>query len=166
MSRNLVNFVVFQIGWFCSVVGAAKGWTFLGPAVVAAIVGFHLVRSPEKVREAKFLFGVAVMGTVVDSLLAASGLVAYRGAYGIGWLAPAWITAMWLNFGTTIRVSLSWLAQRYTLAAALGIIGGPLTYLAAARLGAVALTPPHWSLTVLALTWGAVLPFLFWMSKK
>jgi hypothetical protein len=73
---------------------------------------------------------------------------------------------MWLNFGTTIHVSLSWLAERYTLAAALGVIGGPLTYLAAARLGAVDLTPAHWSLTALALTWGAVLPFLFWMSKK
>jgi hypothetical protein len=166
MTGNLVNFVAFQVGWFSSVVGAGRGWTFLGPAVVTAVVVLHLIRSSEPVREAKFLFAVALVGTVVDSLLTASGLVVYRGGYGVSWIAPAWITAMWLNFGTTIHASLAWLADRYVVSAALGAIGGPLTYLGAARLGAVDIIRPTWSLMALGLTWAAVLPFLFWMSKK
>jgi hypothetical protein len=55
---------------------------------------------------------------------AASGLLAYEGGYGIGWIAPAWITGMWLNFGTTIHASLAWLSDRYLVAAVLGAIGG------------------------------------------
>jgi hypothetical protein len=166
MTGNLVNFVAFQVGWFSSVVGAGRGWTFLGPAVVAAVLVLHLVRSSAPVREARFLVAVAVIGTAVDSLLAASGLVVYRGGYGVNWIAPAWITAMWLNFGTTIHASLAWLADRHRVAGALGAVGGPLTYLGAARLGAVDIVRPTWSLIALGLTWAAVLPSLFWMSKK
>ena len=165
MAGNLVNFVAFQIGWWCSVVGAGKGWTLLGPAVVTVVVILHLVRSPEPAREAKFLFAVALIGTAVDSGLAASSLLAYKGGYGIVWIAPAWITGMWLNFGTTIHASMGWLADRYILAAVLGAIGGPLTYRAGASLGAAELIHPQWSLVALGLTWAAVLPLLYWLGS-
>jgi hypothetical protein len=124
------------------------------------------MRSEEPTREAKFLAVVAVVGTVVDSLFAASGLLAYQGGYGLNGIAPAWITGMWLNFGTTIHTSLAWLADRVALAAILGAVGGPLTYMAGARLGAADLLHPPWSLIALALAWAVVLPFLYWVSKK
>jgi hypothetical protein len=165
MSRNLINFVAFQIGWFSSVVGASRGWTFLGPAVVLAIVVYHVARSHEPVRELKFLVVVALLGTAVDSFFAASGLVVYRGGHAIAWIAPAWITAMWANFGTTIHASLGWLAKSYSLAAVFGAVGGPLTYAAAARLGAAEINESWWGLAALGLAWGIVLPFLFWLSK-
>lgn len=166
MTGNLVNLVAFQIGWWCSVVGAGRGWMFLGPVVVAAVVILHLVRSPEPAREAKFIAAVAFVGTVVDSLFAASGLLAYQGGYGVPWIAPAWITGMWLNFGTTIHASMSWLSDRPVLAAALGAVGGPLTYKAGASLGAAELIHPQWSLIALGIAWAVVLPFLYWVSKK
>jgi hypothetical protein len=166
MAGNFINIVAFQIGWWCSAVGAGRGWTVLGPAVVVAVVIVHLVRSSDPLREAKFLAAVAVVGTVVDSFFAASGLLAYQGGYGMDWIAPAWITGMWLNFGTTIHASMGWLSGRPVLAAALGAIGGPLTYLAGARLGAAELLHPQWSLIALGIAWAVVLPFLYWISKK
>ncbi len=36
--RLLLNFAAFQIGWFACVLGAANGFPWLGPVVVAAVV--------------------------------------------------------------------------------------------------------------------------------
>jgi hypothetical protein len=166
MGGNLLNFVAFQIGWLSAVIGAGKGWPFLGPIVVAVVVALHLWRSPRRSREVQFLIIVALLGTMVDSLLSAFHLVSYRGGHGTTWIAPAWITAMWLNFGTTIHASLGWLARRYILVAFLGAVAGPLAYRAAAGLGAVELLRPFWSLSLLALTWAVVLPLLFWLSQQ
>jgi hypothetical protein len=105
------------------------------------------------------------MGTFLDSLLALSGLVSYRGGYSLNWLAPAWITALWVNFATTLHFALRWLADRPWLAAVLGAIAGPLAYYAAAGLGAAELPHGGLSLVALAIVWGVAVPFSMALSK-
>jgi len=67
-------------------------------------------------------------------------------------------------FATTLNASLGWLAGRYRLAAALGAICGPVSYVAGARLGAIEL-PAHagLSLTAIAIVWAGVMPSLLWL---
>ena len=83
------------------------------------------------------------MGLVFDSLLVTVGWLEYPNGMFAPVVAPYWILSMWVLFATTLNVSLAWLHGRYTLAAVFGAIGGPLSYLAGARLGAVTLAEPR-----------------------
>ncbi len=162
----LFNFVAFQTGWFACVVGAGRNWPYLGPAVVLVLALVHLRLSPRPTAELRLLISLAIMGTVLDSLLAASGLVSYRGGYGLNWLAPAWITALWVNFATTLHFALRWLADRLWLAGIFGAMAGPLAYYAASSLGAAELPEGGLSLLALAMVWGAAVPFSMALSKR
>jgi hypothetical protein len=136
--------------------------------VVAALLAIQLALHPERQRELTLIVVVAILGTVVDSIKAATGLLSYQEGYpGISWLCPLWITAMWANFATTVNGALSWLKGRYALAALLGGIAGPLNYLAGARMGAIDLNlnlVP--TFLILAVVWGIVIPFVFWIGER
>lgn len=112
-----------------------------------------------------FLLVVALVGTTMDSLLALIGVVSYRGG-GMWPLAPVWITALWVIFGTTLNVSMRWLVGRPGLAFVLGALAGPSTYYGAARLGAVEITGSWTDWVVLGVAWGLALPSLLWMAAR
>ena len=67
-------------------------------------------------------------------------------------------------FATTLNVSMAWLAGRYRLAAALGALCGPVSYVAGARFGAIEL-PVHASMSLvgIAIVWACVMPSLLWL---
>ncbi len=55
---------------------------------------------------------------------------------------------------------------RPVLAAIFGAIGGPLSYMAGERLGAIALGDPRWrSLLVLSISWAVAMPLLMALSQ-
>jgi hypothetical protein len=59
---------------------------------------------------------------------------------------------------------MAWLAGRYRLAAALGALCGPVSYVAGARFGAIEL-PAHASASLvgIAIVWACVMPSLLWL---
>ena len=60
-----------------------------------------------------------------------------------------------------------WLRRRYLLAAALGLTGGPLAFLAGERLGAVSFLPPRVShLLLLGLCWSVARPLLVYFTDR
>jgi hypothetical protein len=63
-------------------------------------------------------------------------------------------------FATTLNVSLRWLRGRPLLGALLGAVGGPLAYLAGAKLGGIELLEPALALSALAAGWALLLPLL------
>ena len=67
-------------------------------------------------------------------------------------------------FATTLNASMFWLAGRYRLAAVLGAICGPVSYVAGARLGAIEF-PAHAGLSLvgIAVVWACVMPSLLWL---
>lgn len=161
---NLVHFALFQLGWLVAVVGAARGHLWWGPAAMGVVCGVHLAlcregRGPELV----YLLAVGALGAALDSGLAALGLTSYPGTRA-AWssaLVPPWIVALWVGFATLPRFSLAWLRGRAPLAALLGALGGPLSYLAGVRLGAVAPgDPPVATWAALALEYALVTPLL------
>ncbi|MGB5202220.1 MAG: DUF2878 domain-containing protein, partial [Sedimenticolaceae bacterium] len=81
-------------------------------------------------------------------------------------LAPYWIVAMWMGFATTLNVSLGWLKGRYWLAALFGAVGGPLAYLAGAKLGGITLISSEAALTALALGWATIMPLLMYLAAR
>jgi uncharacterized protein DUF2878 len=61
--------------------------------------------------------------------------------------------SLWIAFATTLNHSLRWLMTRPVGAALAGALGGPLAYLAGARLGALTLVTPATTLAIIALLW-------------
>jgi hypothetical protein len=162
----LFNFAAFQLGWFACVLGAARGWPWLGPLVVTAVIAAHLLRVPRPAPELKLIGLAVLMGVVADSLLLASGWLAYPNGLWIPGLAPYWIVAMWALFATTLNVSMRWLRSNLLLASFAGAVGGPLSYAAGARLGGLAWIEPVWALTALAMIWAAALPLLALFARR
>jgi hypothetical protein len=148
-------------------VGAAEGSAWLGPAVVALLVVIQVPLSRNPVSQLFLLGQVALLGTFVDSTLKSAGLFSYSADSFGPWVVPAWMIALWVNFGLTLRASMAWLESRYLLAALLGASGGPLAYWAGSRLGAMQVQWNEFaSYGILALTWAAALPVLVYFAQR
>jgi hypothetical protein len=154
-ARSLLNFALFQLVWFAAVKGAASGAMWLGPAAVVGFLALHLALVPagaERGRELGYVLAVGLVGSLADSILHVLGATAYPTSHE-AWpflVVPPWIVSLWLAFAMLPRFSLAWLAGRPALGFLLGALGGPLSYLAGTRLGAVGVGESA------LLTWGAL----------
>ena len=172
MSRPLlINFLLFQIGWFACVIGAAKQLPWLGVIVVACLVIWHLSQAKEAKPEIILLVITLLIGGTYDQLMLTSGLITYQSH---GWdasLVPAWILALWAIFVTILNVSLRWLKSikpsgKWLVAILFGAIGGPLAYIGAEKLGAVSLNNLPVTYIALAVGWAILTPVLLILSEK
>lgn len=157
------NLVLFQVAWFACVLGAAGGRPHFGVVVAAAVVAVHLALAPRPLAELKLILVTGLLGGSWESLLVQMDWVHYRGG-GIPGLPPLWIITLWLAFATTLNVSLRWLQSRPGLAALLGFAGGPLAWWGGARLGALELAEPGFTLFVIGLGWAALMPLLMLLA--
>ncbi len=166
MSRVVVNFILFQMGWFACVLGAAHGQPWLGTGIAAAIVAFHGYCAVRPAEEFKLL-GIAVLiGLLWDSLLVMLGWIAYPNGTFLTGVAPHWILALWALFATALNVSMHWLKQRLMIAVVLGAVCGPLSYWAAVRLGAATFVVPQSAVIALAAGWALIMPALLLLSRR
>jgi apolipoprotein D and lipocalin family protein len=62
--------------------------------------------------------------------------------------------SLWAAFATTLNHSLRWVVHRPMVATLLGAIGGPLAYLAGAKLGALQLASLQTALPLIGVAWG------------
>ena len=164
--RQVLNFILFQLGWFTCVLGAANNVAWLGPVAVLAIVIIHLAQSLRPSAELKLVLSAMALGMVTDSLLVASGWLTYAGGSLTGYLAPFWIVAMWALFATTLNVTMRWLKGRVGLAILMGAIGGPMSYYGGQKLGAMVFIEPVLGLTALAIAWAVAMPLLVWLANR
>ena len=168
MKHWLPNAISFQLVWIAAVGGAARGWWWAGPMAVALFATWQIPAS--RIRRADVLLCLiaAAIGFALDSLWTVSGLMRFATPAPSPLVAPVWIVALWVGFALTLNHSLAALKSRLVLAAALGVIGGPLAYAIAARawdavdLGAT----PAAALLALALGWGIVTPLLVHVATR
>lgn len=152
---NLLNFVAYQLAWFAVILGAASGFSWVG-ALVAVLVAVTHVSFRRDALEFKLIAFAAVIGMLVDSTLAMTGQVRFEEAWPAN-LAPYWMVSLWIAFATTLNHSLRWLMCRPVFAALAGAVGGPLAYLAGAKLGALTIVTPLTTLPLIALLWTPVM---------
>ncbi len=156
---TLFDAVLVQLGWWACVLAAARGYSLLGPAVVAALIFLQTWGLPNTERRQAWrnILVLGAAGTAIDSLQGGFGVLGFRGAAG-GWLAPLWITALWCQFATALP-ALAPLRSRPVVAGLFGAVGGPLAYAGGARLGAASLHPEPWiSMLIIGMIWAAALP--------
>lgn len=162
----VANLVLTQIGWFACVLGAARGWPWLGTTVALAVVAWHLWRAPRGGVEAKLVLAAMAIGSTFDAAMQATASLAFVNGHWLAGLGPHWMTALWALFGMTLNVTLRWLKGRWMLCALLGAIAGPLSFVGGAKLGAATLVDPTLALGLLAVGWAVMLPLLVALGQR
>jgi hypothetical protein len=158
----------FQFVWLTCAIGAAYGWN--APAVIAAFAfvatQLWFQTSKRVITGAALASGLA--GLSAETAAFAAGLVSFSAHWPSNALAPAWMIALWLAFGSTIPTTAALLGERPLVkAAALGALFGPLAYAAGARLGALRFTEPTWvAFAAIACAWSLVFPALIALTRS
>jgi len=168
MKYKIINTFEHQAIWWSSVLGAIFAIPYLGPIVVVPVIIFHLNYISDEDHELSLIVVVALLGTAMDTFYNIFGIVEYRGTYQFAeWLAPMWITSMWVSFSTTINHSLKKVNSNKLIGVLLGAIFGPIAYLAGERYGAIELIrPKSIALIILSISWGGIIPLLFVISNE
>ncbi len=161
--RTWINFGAMQAGWFACVLGAAHGAAWVGPPLALGVVLLHLAMSRHRGAELVLAVIALGIGLAWETAAQATGWIRYNAD---GAIAPWWIFTMWPMFATTLNISLRFLHGRWVAAALLGAIGAPLSYLAGARLGALALPDPSAAVALHAAGWALLMPLLVFLSTR
>ena len=166
MRNRLIGFIGYQAVWLIAVTGAGHDLWWPGPLALLPFAAWQITRSPQPRAELRLLLAIGVLGCLLDSLYAGSGVLAFAAAEPAPALAPIWIIAIWMAFALTLTTTFRFLDGHPWLAALLGAVGAPLAYLAANR-GWHAVTFPHGeaaAMAALAAGWALALPVALWLA--
>ena len=166
--KNLFNLIGFQVCWWLCILGVRFQFPFLGPVCMVVFLLIHCFGFRVEKSELKLILLVSLIGTLIDSMLAYSGIVEYEGTYSsLEWLAPLWITAMWAGFASTVNHSLAWLKERPFITITMGFIAGPVAYLTAEKFGAITMNGSAvMKNSLLAIIWGSSVRAIFIFNKR
>ena len=156
----LYNVVLFQVLWFIAVLGTNQ--YLLG---VALLLVLHLCWCSNRRAELFLLLTAATAGIICDSIMTNAGIYVFA-AETQSWPVPYWLIGLWLGFAATLRHSMAPLIKKPVLFTVLSIVAAPLSYLAAAKLGAVEF--PLGQLTtavIVGLYWAVLTPLLITLTR-
>ena len=106
----------------------------------------------------------AIIGITIDSSLTFFGIFIFADS---SLIIPFWLIVLWINFSTTITLSLSFIGKSKLVAFGLGATALPFNYTVGERLGAVTFGEPYlFSILVLVLVWSVSFPILFMVSHE
>ena len=161
----IINAVLFQCAWFACVLGSAKGLTWPAALCFIALAIFQLQNKRRHSTDVRLLFVSVLLGLLIDSFWINAGIMSFTESSPVPQLAPAWIILLWMSFALTINHSLKWLNKHPALPIFMGLIGGPLSYLAGLKFGAVEyLQSTLLTSILLGLAWAASLTVLVKLS--
>ena len=106
----------------------------------------------------------AIIGIMIDMSLTFFGIFIFPDS---SLIVPFWLILLWINFSTTITLSLSFIGKNKLIAIGLGATALPFNYTVGERLGAVTFGEPYlFSILVLVLVWSVSFPILFMVSHE
>jgi hypothetical protein len=164
----LIQYVLFKISWLVAAWGAIDGppWSYWGALPFLGFLGLHVLYT-KRLWELWFALSVAILGTGIDSIYNATGLIDYNGTYPVlSFLGPIWITAMWAGLAVCYDHSLKMLIGRPVWTFAVGAIFGPLAYLSGKGMGAIRFAYDDWTMmAILAAPWGFKMLLDYWLLE-
>ena len=164
--NNWLNMLWMQALWFGAVIGAAKQQLWLAPLLLMGFAFWELRPGRRIYGDFQLMLVAVLIGLILDSTWVRLGWLEFTAGRTLSGRAPLWILLLWAGLALTLNHSLAWLQSRLVLAAVLGGISSPLSYLAAARLGAVTIVTESWVWFVgLGLSWALTLPILLWLAS-
>lgn len=159
-----INFVLFQVGWFAAVTGAANRMEWLAVSSIALIIIVHLLLVKHRSREIKLIVAAGLTGFIVDSLLITQGVFSPASYSAVLGPLPCWLLALWMLFAITINHSLGWLGRHYILQAVAGLVFAPMAYYAGYKMQALDIgggSQFYVSLLIIGICWMFIIPLLF-----
>lgn len=150
-----MNYLFYFIGWCALIIGGANNYNYLPSLFVIGLVWIQLFRDDLSAYyiDLFIILILLVLGFLLEFILINFHIVEY--AHSQSMFPPLWLLMVYPLFAMTINHSFYWVMQNPYLAFWLGLIGAPLTYLAAEKLGAV--NVHH--LYVLGVLWALLLFF-------
>jgi hypothetical protein len=161
---KLINFLLFQVGWFIAIWGAAHQKVLPSMIAIAFIFMIYIIQARYKKEALISLLLIMFLGPLFDQCLLTFGLIEYKSQFS-DYIVPIWIVALWGLFATTLNISLNWLKHYKLLAVLFGLIGGPLAYIAAEKLNAIQIMNTY-ALLALALGWALLTPISIVIAQK
>ncbi|MGL6176393.1 MAG: DUF2878 domain-containing protein [Vibrionaceae bacterium] len=154
------NVVLFQVLWFVAVLGTEQ--YIFG---VALLLLLHLFWCTNRVAELFVMLTASAAGIACDSMLAMAGIYIFPSEPSFLPI-PLWLIGLWLGFAATLRHSMAPLLDKPKLFSVLAIVGAPLSYLAAEKLGAVEFPLGDLQTSLLVGVYWAALSPLFVMLRR
>lgn len=151
--NNLINLFLFQGLWLSCILGAAKQTIWPAAVIVSCLLVLFLSPKFRHKNDSLFLFVCLPFGFALDSLLAYFGLIDYAHNFGFVAIAPVWIMFLWIGFSLTLNHSMAWLLQKPKLGSLFMLIGAPLSYFSAEKLGAIVMHKTTITLIVISVLW-------------
>ena len=150
--KHLPNFILMNALWLGAVLGAANGLMWPAYLIFAALLADAWV-SPEPSDWPMALISLG-FGLSVDVLIGTLGWMNYAHVgHAMGLLSPFWIMMLWVGFGLSLNRSMSWVFVHPHWGLLFILIGAPLSYYSAEKLGGVQISQIQWMLPLLALVW-------------
>jgi Protein of unknown function (DUF2878) len=161
----VMNTLIFQMGWWACVVGVGLDHEIPALLFCCALIYFNLTRSIMPITEIKLGLSAWLLGVVIDSVLQYASVINFYG-WALGSLSPFWLWMIWILFASTLNTSLALLKKSpLILSAFTGLVFGPITYIAGAKLGAASFDNTFSNIIILGVTWMLTMPALVWMAK-
>jgi hypothetical protein len=167
MNRDkCLNMLWMQALWFGAVIGAAQEQLWLAPLLLMGFALWEFGPDRRVYGDFQLMLVAVLIGLILDTTWVRLGWLKFAADWGLSERAPLWILLLWAGLALTLNHSLAWLQSRLLLAAVLGGISSPLSYLAAERLGAVDIVSESGVWFVgLGLSWALALPLLLWLAN-
>ncbi len=156
--RLLVNFILFQIGWFaCLLIDSA--WLYFIMAVLLLVHFLWVVPKLKIFSELSLLIKVLFVGLCLEIFYLQVGVLVQANASSF---PPVWLLFIWVLFATTFAHSLLWLRNQLYVAAAFAAIAAPLSYYAGVQLNMSMSFHSNvlFSVGMIAVSWAIVFPLV------
>lgn len=164
---KVVNYALLNAAWFGAVIGSAQGQLAFAWGSCLAVLALHLALARDRRADARLMVLTIAVGGVTETLTGWLGAYVVAGDPLPPPLPPSWILLLWAVFAITLRHCMGWLRGRWLIGAALGAVGGPLSMLGGARLGALTVADdPLRFWVVVGVQWAVVLPLLVAWSAR
>lgn len=159
------NILGFQLIWWLIILLGNQAI-----AVAMCLIALHCYCHSDNKGELRTIILVGLVGYFVDTMLTLAGWFSFpqyaHTTYYSTALPPVWLMVLWMAFGATLNNSLAFFHRRTELAILAGGLSGPLSYLAAEKLGAVTFpNEVNNTMLLLAIIWAGLFPFALWLSR-
>lgn len=171
--KFVINYLFFYVGWAYCMYQASLGHPFQSFIVVVPILIFHLITVNSPLAELFIIISISMVCTLFDSLMLIFGFIHYSaGISSFPWMAPPWLTAIWMLFAMCLNHSLSWLRSIPFFAAIMGSAAVVICYIGANKVGVIYFPGREniSALLLIAIFWMLFFPFSLkysnWIKHK
>ncbi len=149
-----LNLILLNLLWFASVLGAANGLLWPAAWCLVLLLAALFIYQDMTTKDLKIIVFSLIFGALLDGFMYHSGWLTYASPYfAVMPLPPIWILFLWVGFAASITTGMRWMIEKPVLGACFMAVGAPLSYVSAAKLGAVVINQFPQTMLLIGSAW-------------